>query len=194
VYDYYGVEPVVVFNKIDLIEIDEEKKELEKWTNIYKNAGYEVLHISAQKEINIDKLKEYLKGNIVVLAGPSGVGKTSIINALTGYELATNEVSEKTKRGRHTTVEIMLLPFGENSFLADTPGFSEINLSFVFSKEELKEYFREFLGYECKFSNCMHLKEPGCAVKEAVKNGEISKERYNSYLNILKEDYGVNIE
>ncbi len=185
VYERVEVEPVIVFNKIDLLD-DEGKRDLEKWTGIYKNAGYEVIHVSAATGEGIEKIKEFVKGQICILSGPSGVGKSSILSKLTGVELKIGEVSEKLRRGKHTTTGVKLIPFGENSWIGDAPGFSRVDaLSFV-KKNEIKNYFREFLRYTCKFPDCTHTKEPDCGVKEAVKKGEISCERYKSYLKMIR--------
>ncbi len=186
VYEHEGVDPVIVFNKIDTLQIEEELKELEKWTSIYTNAGYDVAKVSAKTGEGIDKIKEYVKGSICILAGPSGVGKSSILSALLGIELETREVSEKTGRGRHTTTGVRLFKFGENSFIGDAPGFSKVDALLFMDKKEVKDYFREFLRYTCKYPNCTHTNEPECGVKEAVKKGEISCERYKSYLKIIK--------
>ena len=186
VYEHEGVDPVIVFNKIDTLQTEEELKELEKWTSIYTNAGYDVAKVSAKTGEGIDKIKEYVKGSICILAGPSGVGKSSILSALLGIELETREVSEKTGRGRHTTTGVRLFKFGENSFIGDAPGFSKVDALLFMDKKEVKDYFREFLRYTCKYPNCTHTNEPECGVKEAVKKGEISCERYKSYLKIIK--------
>nr|2YV5_A Chain A, YjeQ protein [Aquifex aeolicus]BAF50733.2 YjeQ protein [Aquifex aeolicus] len=185
VYEYFKVEPVIVFNKIDLLN-EEEKKELERWISIYRDAGYDVLKVSAKTGEGIDELVDYLEGFICILAGPSGVGKSSILSRLTGEELRTQEVSEKTERGRHTTTGVRLIPFGKGSFVGDTPGFSKVEATMFVKPREVRNYFREFLRYQCKYPDCTHTNEPGCAVKEAVKNGEISCERYKSYLKIIK--------
>ena len=185
VYDYLGINPIVVFNKIDALTEDE-KDELLKWENIYRNAGYDVLKVSAETGEGIENLKEYLKGSICVLAGPSGVGKSSILSKLLGIKLETQEVSEKTGRGKHTTTGVRLYRFGKNSFIGDAPGFSKVDALHFMDKREVKNYFREFLRYTCKYPNCTHTNEPECGVKEAVKNGEISCERYKSYLKIIK--------
>ena len=185
VYEYFGVEPVIVFNKVDLLN-EEEKKELDYWMNIYKEAGYDILKVSAKTGEGIDELVNYLEGFICILAGPSGVGKSSILSRLTGVELRTQEVSEKTERGRHTTTGVRLIPFGKNSFIGDTPGFSKVEATMFMKPKEIRNYFREFLSYTCKYPDCTHTNEPGCAVKEAVKRGEVSCERYKSYLKMLK--------
>ena len=186
VYDYLGLDTVIVFNKIDLLD-EEGKKELQYWEKIYKDAGYDVLKVSAHTGEGIEELKRYLQGQICILAGPSGVGKSSILSALTGLQLRTGEVSEKTERGRHTTTGIKLIPFGEGSFVGDTPGFSKVEALQFMPKEEVRLHFPEFLRYKCKFSNCMHLNEEGCEVREALKRREIACERYKSYLKMIKE-------
>ncbi len=185
VYERVSVEPVIVFNKIDLLDEDG-KRELKKWTDIYKSSGYEVIHVSAKSGEGIEKIKEFVKGQICILAGPSGVGKSSILSRLTGVELKIGEVSEKLGRGKHTTTGVKLIKFGEESFIGDAPGFSRVNALEFVKKREVKNYFREFLRYSCKYPDCTHTKEPGCGVKEAVRNGEISCERYKSYLKIIK--------
>ena len=185
VYEYFSIEPVIVFNKIDLLN-EEEREELEYWTKIYEDAGYDVLKVSAHTGEGIDKLVDYLEGFICILAGPSGVGKSSILSRLTGVELRTGEVSAKTERGRHTTTGVRLIPFGKGSFIGDTPGFSKVEATMFVEPREVRNYFREFLRYQCKYPDCTHTNEPGCEVKEAVRRGEISCERYKSYLKILK--------
>ncbi len=186
VYDHVGCEPVILFNKVDLLD-DEGLEELSKWTEIYSDAGYDVVHVSAKTGKGLDKMKELVRGEICILAGPSGVGKSSILKQLTGEELRVGEVSEKTERGRHTTTGVKLIPFGDGSFIGDTPGFSKVEALQFVRKRDVKNYFREFLRYECRYPDCMHLSEPGCGVKEALKRGEISCERYKSYLKTIKE-------
>ncbi|HID79017.1 MAG TPA: ribosome small subunit-dependent GTPase A [Aquificales bacterium] len=184
VYDHLGLDTVIVFNKIDLLS-EEGKKKLQYWEEIYKSAGYDVLKVSAHTGEGINKLKDYLKGQVCILAGPSGVGKSSLLSALTGLKLKTQEVSEKTERGRHTTTGVKLIPFGENSFVGDTPGFSKVEALQFMKEDEVRLHFPEFLRYKCKFSDCRHLNEEGCEVKQALKRGEISCERYKSYLKML---------
>lgn len=186
VYDRVGCEPVIIFNKVDLLS-GKDKEELLKWTEIYREAGYEVVHISAKTGEGFELIPKLIKGNICILAGPSGVGKSSILKTLTGASLKTEDISRKRGRGRHTTTGVRLIPFGENSFLADTPGFSKVEpLQFV-RKREIPLYFREFTRYNCRYLDCAHVREPGCAVKEALKKGRISCERYKSYLKMIKE-------
>ena len=187
VYEYLQSDPILVFNKIDLLN-EEEREELNKWRDIYTKAGYDVLTVSAETGEGIDQLKNYLSGTISVFAGPSGVGKSSILSKLTGIELETKEVSKKLRRGRHTTTGVKLFPFGNGSFVGDTPGFSNVDALVFMDKKEVKNYFREFQRYRCKFPNCMHINEPGCEVKEAVEKGEISEERYKNYLKIIQRE------
>ena len=185
VYDHLGLEPVIVFNKVDLLEGDE-REELEKWKSIYENAGYRVITTSAETGEGIEELKEVLGEGISIFAGASGVGKSSLISAITGVELRTGEVSRKTERGRHTTREVRLIPFGEG-FIGDAPGFSRVEALNFMEKEEVRLHFPEFKNYQCRFSDCLHLEEEGCEVREAVKRGEIPCERYKSYLKMIKE-------
>ncbi len=190
VYEHLQADPVIIFNKIDLLE-GKELEKLRRWTEIYKKAGYDVLHVSAEKNTGIEKLKDFLEGSISVLAGPSGVGKSSILSKLIGVHLETRQVSEKTERGRHTTTGVKLFRFGKNSFIGDTPGFSSVDALYFVDKKDVRLYFREFLDYRCRFPNCTHTREPECAVRQAVKNGEIACERYKNYLKIIQEDLSL---
>ncbi|SHH09593.1 ribosome small subunit-dependent GTPase A [Tepidibacter thalassicus] len=181
-----GLEIVIVISKIDL----DDDNYFEKIDNIYKKAGYKVIPISVKKSINIEKIKEELVDNIVVFAGPSGVGKSSLLNAIdSNLKLETGSISKKIKRGKHTTRHAELLKLQCGGMVVDTPGFSSLNLDNI-DERELKDYFVEFDKYssECKFyRNCLHENEPDCSVKDAIKRGEISKQRYESYLQLLKE-------
>jgi len=154
---------------------------------LYKSCGYDVIGISVKQRINFDKLLSKIKGDLVVLAGPSGVGKSSLIKELTGMDIRIGELSIKTKRGTQTTTEVKLYSIDNETFIADTPGFSKIDLKLIMKKEDVRNYFREFRNYKCSFSNCLHVKEEGCDIKLALSNGEISKERYQNYLKILSE-------
>ncbi|CEN26405.1 ribosome small subunit-dependent GTPase A [Paraclostridium sordellii] len=180
------LEIVIVLTKSDLAT----DEELEKLKNIYEVSGYKVIPVSNNKELNIDKVKEELKGNIVVFAGPSGVGKSTLLNNIDNkFQLQTGEVSDKIKRGKHTTRHAELLKLECGGMVADTPGFSSLTLDDI-EENELKDYFIEFENFsdECKFGGrCMHENEPSCGVKNAVKENKISKERYESYLQLLNE-------
>ena len=177
---------VIVLTKADLAT----DEELNKLKSIYETSGYKVIPVSNEAKINIDKVKEELKGNIVVFAGPSGVGKSTLLNNIDSkFQLQTGEVSDKIKRGKHTTRHAELLKLECGGMVADTPGFSSLTLDDI-EEDELKEYFIEFDEFSdgCKFGGrCMHENEPICGVKEGVKEGKIAKERYESYLQLLKE-------
>lgn len=180
-----GLDIVIALNKIDL----DQAGEAEKIQKTYGSIGYPVIPISAENKINIDKLQKYIKNNITILAGPSGSGKSSTINALIQTELKTGEVSEKIGRGRHTTRYVELIKIEEGSYIADSPGFSSIDL-YDTEETELKEYFVEFHEFDidCKFgSGCLHENEPECGVKKALEDKRITKERYESYLQLLNE-------
>ena len=180
-----NLEIVIILTKIDL----DDDNTFEKIKNIYEPCGYKVIGVSNLENKNIDKVKEELKDNTVVFAGPSGVGKSSLLNQIdSNFQLKTGDVSDKIKRGKHTTRHAELLKLECGGMVADTPGFSSLTLDDI-DESELKEYFIEFDKYdECRFgSRCIHENEPSCAVKEAVENGEISKKRYESYIQLLNE-------
>ena len=181
-----NLEIVIVFTKVDL---DADGELLEELKSIYEVSGYKVIPVSNKLKLNIDKIKEELKENTVVFAGPSGVGKSRLLNEVDkNFELKTGEVSDKIKRGKHTTRHAELLKLECGGMVADTPGFSSLTLDDI-DESELKEYFIEFDKHDdCRFgSRCIHENEPSCAVKEAVENGEISKKRYESYIQLLNE-------
>ena len=180
-----NLEIVIILTKIDL----DDDNTFEKIKNIYEPCGYKVIGVSNLEKKNIDKVKEELKDNTVVFAGPSGVGKSSLLNQIdSNFQLKTGDVSDKIKRGKHTTrhAELFELKFG--GMVADTPGFSSLTLDDI-EDIDLKDYFIEFEDHDdCKFgSRCIHQNEPNCAVKEAVEKGEIPKERYESYIQLLNE-------
>lgn len=179
-----GVPAVLCLNKIDLVS----KAFVNEIKQVYEKAGYDVFSISAKDGNNVESLKEKLYGKITVFAGPSGVGKSSTLNAIEpGMQLVTGCVSEKIGRGKHTTRFAHLLNFA-GGFLADTPGFGNLNLEEL-EANQLANYFKEFKCYEetCKFSPCTHTHEPICGVKLALEKGEISPSRYESYCTILDE-------
>ena len=180
-----NLEIVIILTKIDL----DDDNTFEKIKNIYEPCGYKVIGVSNLEKKNIDKVKEELRDNTVVFAGPSGVGKSSLLNEIDkNFKLKTGDVSDKIKRGKHTTRHAELFELECGGMVADTPGFSSLTLDDI-EDVDLKDYFIEFDNYDdCKFgSRCIHQNEPNCAVKEAVENGEIPKERYESYIQLLNE-------
>ena len=176
---------ILVFNKIDAAE--EEK--LEELAGIYEKCGYEVLRVSALQEEGISRIKEVLRGKTSTVAGPSGVGKSSIINLLQSQiQMETGTISEKIERGKHTTRHSELIAIAEDTYIFDTPGFSSLYVTDM-EKEELKNFFPEFAPYEegCKFLGCVHINEPVCGVKQALKEGKIAPSRYENYKLLYEE-------
>lgn len=180
-----GIPAVLCFNKTDAAG-EEAARELER---IYGRCGYPLLFTSAKEEENIDRLKEFLRGKTTAIAGPSGVGKSSLINLLqSGVRMETGSISRKIERGKHTTRHSELIVLGEDSYIMDTPGFSSLYISEM-EKEDLKYCFPEFAEYEgkCRFNGCDHIHEPDCAVKRAVEEGRIHRVRYEDYEGIYRE-------
>lgn len=180
-----GVDTVICFNKVDLVD----EAELNRLKDIYVSAGYQVLLASAKDGYGIDAVQNILKGKTTSLAGPSGVGKSSVINAITSDELVkTGDISKKIERGKHTTRHTEILNIGEDTYIMDTPGFSSMYVCEC-EKEKLKEFFPEIYKHEgeCRFNGCVHINEPGCAVKEAVQQETISTSRYENYKLMYEE-------
>lgn len=183
--EYENLNTVICLNKSDLDEIEAGRLE-----EIYTKAGYKVIISSVDLDIGIEEIKGCLKNNISVFAGPSGVGKSSLLNKIhKDFKLEIGDISSKNKRGKHTTRHIELLELDDKSFVLDSPGFSSLNLDFIEDETQVREYFKEIRKYskDCKFLSCLHNKEPGCAVKEAVENNDIDKSRYDNYLLLLEE-------
>lgn len=182
--EYSDLDIVVCMNKADL----ERSPEVERLKETYQSAGYRFVETSIVTGEGIDTLRFLLKDKINVFAGPSGVGKSSLLNAIQeGLALKTGEVSEKIKRGKHTTRHTELITLIGGGFVADTPGFTSLEIDFI-DKDELAFLFPEFGKAEaCKFKNCLHINEPDCGVKAAVSNGVIPETRYVSYGLFLKD-------
>jgi len=175
----------VVINKVELVERDAAERDFAA----YVAAGYAVHFTSVKQRIGLEDLHDQLSGKTSVLTGPSGVGKSSLMNAMyPGLDLRVGEISESVNKGRHTTVGALMHPLPDAGFVVDTPGLREVGM-WGLSSDHLDECFREFRAHipKCKFGNCTHRVEPGCAVREAVSAGEISGERYDSYLRLREE-------
>lgn len=176
---------IICFNKMDLAT-DEEQNSLRI---CYEMTPYEVLFVSAQNDIGMQALSEKLKGRVTTVAGPSGVGKSTIINKLQdSVVMETGAISEKTARGKHTTRHSEFISLGTDSYILDTPGFTSLSVADI-APQEISLYFPEFEKHEpyCRFQGCMHLKEPKCGIKDAVLRGEIARERYESYRTMVEE-------
>ncbi|WP_298365852.1 ribosome small subunit-dependent GTPase A [uncultured Lutibacter sp.] len=185
----YNIKSVLLFNKLDMYT-DDELEKLAMLDEIYSEIGYKCIPISATKGIGIDEVKELMKDKTTMFSGHSGVGKSTLINAIEpSLNLKTKEVSKQHKQGMHTTTfaEMFALSFG--GFIIDTPGIKGFGVV-DFEPNQITDYFPEFfkLKSKCKFNNCMHINEPKCAIKEAVEAGDIAYSRYTSYLQMVEGD------
>lgn len=185
----YRVPVTILVNKCDLYG-DNEAEMLEDFTNLYKRVGYEVIEVSGIKDINIELVRDLCRNKISLFSGQSGVGKSTLIKALDpSLNLRVGEISQFHNQGKHTTTFYEMHPVSSGGFIIDTPGIRGFGL-IEMEKEELSHYFREMLPLldKCRFAPCTHTHEPDCAIKEAVEKGEISSERYFSYLGMLEEE------
>lgn len=183
--EYQKVPVTICFNKCDLID-EKKREELEA---IYRPAGYSVLFTSAKTGENVETLLGLLKGKTTTVAGPSGVGKSSLINQLQDdICMETGQISQKIERGKHTTRHSEIIPLEDDAYIMDTPGFSSMDVP-GFEKEDLWTCYREFVPHEpyCKFQGCSHISEPQCGVKDALAEGEISQVRYDNYVLLYEE-------
>ncbi len=182
--EYNGITPYIVLNKCDL-EMHENTRPIMNYYPDY----YTVICTSAREDIGIDILQEEIKGEIAVMAGPSGVGKSRLLQRLTGNtDIPTGEISRKLERGKHTTRHVELFPLPQGGWIVDTPGFSVLDLPDL-KREELPGYFLDFIPYteDCRFKNCLHYREKDCGVKTAVAAQQILSSRYKNYVVMLEE-------
>jgi ribosome biogenesis GTPase len=185
----YNIPAVLLFNKLDSYD-DDQLDKLASFDAIYTEIGYKCIAISATKKIGIDEVKELMQGKTTMFSGHSGVGKSTLVNAVEpSLNLKTAEISKQHKQGQHTTTfaEMFELSFG--GFIIDTPGIKGFGVV-DFQPEQITDYFPEFfkLKSKCKFNNCLHINEPKCAIKDAVESGDIAASRYNSYVQMVEGD------
>lgn len=183
--EYQKVPVTICFNKTDLIT----EEELHEFADVYVACGYPVVFTSAKEQEGMERLLALLEGKTTAVAGPSGVGKSSLINCLQeGRQMETGAISRKIERGKHTTRHSEIIPIHGNTYIMDTPGFSTLNIP-GFEKEDLQQYYREFAEYEpyCRFQGCSHIGEPDCGVKDALREGKISTLRYENYKLLYEE-------
>ncbi len=182
---YKGIQPVIVLSKADLSPST-------GLHQVYQSAGFQVIELSAVTGQGIELLRDALKGKISAFTGNSGIGKSSVLNSLNAaLDLEVSEISERIGRGRHTTRQVQLIQLDEDTFVADTPGFSTFDITRMerIAKEELVHYFPELYPYfgQCRFADCTHRSEPGCVVREAAEAGAIAASRYESYKKLYEE-------
>lgn len=183
--EFLGVKALIVLNKIDL----DKDKQFKNIKSVYEKVGYKVIETEAKSQKGVENLKKALKNNINAFSGNSGVGKSTLINAIFNTDVTQEgEISKKNKRGKNTTTAIKLYEIDDNTFIADTPGFSTFDISEIESKE-LDKYFKEFKENieNCEFVGCTHIKEENCGIKEAIEKGNITEERYTRFCKIYEE-------
>lgn len=180
--EFMGLKATIVLNKVDL----EDKEEIDRIAKLYESIGYKVIQTNAKEGIKVEEITALLEGETTAFAGNSGVGKSTLINSIFEQELTQEgDISDKNQRGKNTTTSTTLYKYKENSYIADTPGFSTFEINEI-PKEDLCHYFVEFVPYldKCEFQGCSHIKEENCGVKEALEAGKISSQRYENYIKI----------
>lgn len=183
--EYLGIKPIIVLNKTDL----DKKQDFEEIKTVYEKIGYKVIKTVAKSEEGIEKLKETLKANINAFSGNSGVGKSTLINAIFNNNITQEgEISQRNKKGKNTTTSTVIYEIDKNTYIADTPGFSTFDISEI-EYRELDRYFKEFkpLLENCEFVGCTHIKEESCGIKQAIKQGKIDSGRYERFCKIYEE-------
>lgn len=183
--EFLGINPVIVLNKIDL----DKHKEFEKIKEVYEKIGYKVIKTNAKEKDGLDDLKKVLKGNISAFSGNSGVGKSTLINAIFSDNITLEgEISQRNKRGKNTTTSTVIYEIDKDTYIADTPGFSTFDISEI-EYRDLDKYFKEFQNVikDCEYIGCTHIKEEKCGVKQAIEKGIISESRYDRFCKIYLE-------
>lgn len=186
----FHIETIILVNKVDLIDKEEDKLRLNQFILVYENIGYKVLTASIENNENIDVVKDLLSKKVSIISGNSGVGKSSLINSINpGLKLKTAAISDHHNSGKHTTTFSEMFSLDDDIYIIDTPGIRGFGVIDI-DKEETGLYFRDIFSISkgCKFNNCTHIHEPGCAVLSALENGNLAPSRYKSYFNVYNDE------